>query len=82
MKTQRGKQTGDRTEKKEKKGGEETSEKGEEFEGKGQELLQGRGIIGCYKCGVSDCLRAKVYILIELCCKRVGRQPSFSSVSP
>ena len=56
--------------------------KGEELEGKGQVLLEGRGTIGCYKCGVGDCLRAKACILIELCCKRVGWQPSFSSVSP
>ena len=37
----RQKQTDDRTEKKEKK-------KGEELEGKGQVLLEGRGTIGCY----------------------------------
>ena len=82
MKTQRRKQPDDRTKKKEKKGGEETSEKCEELEGKGQVLLEGRETIGCYKCGVGDCLRAKAYMLIELCCKRVGWQPSFSSVSP
>ena len=40
-KTERRKQTDDRTEKKEKK-------KGEELEGKGQVLLKGRGTIGCY----------------------------------
>ena len=47
LKTQRKrqKQTNDRTEKKEKK-------KGEELEGKGQALLEGRGTIGCY-CVVS-----------------------------
>ena len=56
LKTQRRKQTDDRTEKKEKKGGEETSEKCEELEVKGQVLLQGRGTIGCYKCGVGDCV--------------------------
>ena len=50
--------------------------KGKELEGKGQVLLEGRGTIGCYKCGVGNCLRAKAYILIELCCK------SFSSVIP
>ena len=82
LKTESRKQTDDRIEKKEKKGGEETSEKCEELEGEGQVLLCGRGTIGCYKCGVGDCLRAKAYILIELCCKRVGWQSSFSSVSP
>ena len=39
LKTEKRKQTDDRTEMKEKKGGEETSEKGEELEGKGQALL-------------------------------------------
>ena len=82
MKTERRKQIDDRREKKEKKGGEETSEKGEELEGKGQALLYGRGTIGCYKCGVGDCLRAKACILIELYFKKEGWQPSFSSVSP
>ena len=38
LKTQRQKQTDDRTEKKEKKGGEETSDKCKELEGKGQAL--------------------------------------------
>ena len=81
LKTQRRKQTDDRTEK---KAGEETREKCEELDGKGQVLLEGRGTIGCYKCGVGDCLCAKAYtcILTELCCKRVDWQPSFSSVSP
>ena len=64
-KKRRRKQTDNRTEKKEKKGGEETSEKGEELEGKGQTLLQGRGTIGCYKCGVGDCLRAKACIATD-----------------
>ena len=65
--SQRRKQTDDKTEKNEKKGGEETSGKYEELKGKGQVLLQERGTIGCYKCCVGDCLRAKAYILVELC---------------
>ena len=68
MKTQRRKQTDDRAEKKEKKGGEETSEKCEELEGKGQALLQGRGTIGYYKSGVNDCRRSTAYVSIESFC--------------
>ena len=45
-----------------KEGKEETSENCEELKGKGQVLLEGRRTIGCYKCGVGDCLRAKAYI--------------------
>ena len=58
------------------------SEKCEELEGKGYALLYGRDTIGCYKSDVGDCLRATAYVLIELCCQRVGWQPSCSRVSP
>ena len=33
--------------------------------GKGQALLQGRGTIGCYKSGVSNCRRSTAYVLIR-----------------
>ena len=47
----RRKQTGDRTEKKEK------GKKGDKLEGKSQVLLEGRGIIGCY-----SVVKAIVYV--------------------
>ena len=68
LKTQRRPRETTETEKKEKNGGEETSEKCEELEGKGQALILKRGTIGCYKSGVGDCRRATVYVLMELCC--------------
>ena len=51
-----------------KKGGEETRENCEEFEGKGQGTTVREKIIRCYKSGVGDCLCATAYVLIELCC--------------
>ena len=57
---------------------EEKKRKGEELDG----TTRRKGDYRLLQCGVGDCLHAKAYILIELCCKRVGWQPSFSSVSP
>ena len=62
LKTQRRKQTDSRTEKKEKKGSEETSEKGEELEGKAKHYCKEGGLSAATSVvSVIVCLRKLIY---------------------
>ena len=73
LKTQRRKQTDNRTGKKEKK--EEERRIGRQ----GPSTTRRKGDYRLLQCGVGDCLCAKASILVELCCKRVDWQPTVAS---